>query len=270
MKPWKRILAVVIMALSVVLATLCIGGIVASWVVNNSVTNDVVRVLTSVESGLDVAEEAIGRVDTRVTTARGRVADFEETVQTAGENFTENPVILTALSEKLDLGIAPAVNDLREAVQSVREALIGIQKTIEAINAMPFVSIGQRTSERESLQQLSEAITALTEGVQETRNGIQEAKGQAADRVTSAIGRGTSKLDGGLATIETAAADYKTRISELRMAVSELRASVTFWLDVASVSATLILVWFIFSQAIVFVLGLSVYRNENLFARWMV
>ena len=43
MKSWKRILAVVIMALSVVLATLCIGGIVASWVVNNSVTNDVVR-----------------------------------------------------------------------------------------------------------------------------------------------------------------------------------------------------------------------------------
>ncbi len=221
MKLWKRILALAIMALSVIVAILCIVGIVGAWLINDSVTSDVVRVITGVEGALGVADDGLARIGTRVGTARGRVADFEETVQAAGETVAEAPVLLRALSEKLDLGIVPAIEELRETVQSIRETIIGVQNTIETINALPFVSIGNRGADRERLQQLSEGITALNEGVQETRNGIREARAQAAAQVTSAIGRGTSRLDGGLATIETAATGYGTQVSELRMAVSD-------------------------------------------------
>jgi X-X-X-Leu-X-X-Gly heptad repeat protein len=269
MKLWKRILGVTMMALSVVLAILCIGAIAGSWVLNNSVTNQVVQVLTGVESGLGVADEALSRIGTRVGTARDRVADLEATVETAGQNVAENPILLTALSERVDLGIAPAINDLRESVQLIRETAIGIQNAIEALNALPFVSLGARASQQESLQQLSQGVTALTEGVQEIRTGVREARAQAADQVVSTISRGTSRLDAGLETIETAAADYGAQISGLRTATLELKASLTFWLDAVSVIATLALLWLIFSQAAVFLLGLSIYRNENLFARWI-
>jgi archaellum component FlaC len=269
MNTWKRILAIVIMALSVILTILCIAGIVGNWFVNDSVTDDIVKVLTGVENALGLADDALGGLDTRVGTARDRVTTFEETVQTAGENFTENPVILTALSEKLDLGIAPAINDLRATVQSVRETMLGVQSTMQAIKTLPLVSIGEKVSDRDRLQRLSEGITTLTEGVQETRDGVRGAKEKVATRVAFAIGKGTSKLDGGLVTIETAVTDYGTQVSELRTEVSALKASVTLWLDVGSVTMTLILLWLIFSQVVVFILGLSIYRSENLFARWI-
>jgi len=178
-------------------------------------------------------------------------------------------IILTALSEKLDLGIAPAINDLRETVQSVRERVVGIQNAVQAINALPFVSVGERVSDGDRLQRLSEGIVTLTEGVEETRNGVREAKQEIAARVAFSLGKGISKLDGGLVTIETAVTDYGTQVSELRAEISALKASVTFWLDVASVTITLILLWLIFSQVVVFILGLSIYRNKNLFARWI-
>lgn len=171
--PRKRILAAVLMVLSVVLSILCIGGIVGTWTVNRSVKNNVVNILTGTEGALDVADGALGRIGTQVSTTRDRVADFEEAVQIAGENFAENPVIVAALSERLDLGIAPAINDLRETIQSIRETIIGIQNAIETLNALPFISIGEKVSDRTQLQQLSEGITALTEGIQETRNGIR-------------------------------------------------------------------------------------------------
>jgi archaellum component FlaC len=266
---WKRILAILIMALSVILTILSIVGIVGNWIANDSITDDIVQVLTGVENALGLADDALGRVDTRVGAARDRIATFEEAVQTAGENFTEDPVVLTALSEKLDLGIAPAVNDLRETVQSVREKVVGIQNAAQAINALPFVSIGEKVSAGDRLQRLSEGVATLTEGVEETRNGIREAKQRIATRAAFAIGKGTSKLDGGLATIETAVTDYGTQVSELRTEISALKASVTFWLDVTSVTVTLILLWLVFSQVVVFILGLSIYRNENLFARWI-
>lgn len=268
MKLGRRILAVVIMALSVIVAIVCIAGIGGTWMINNSVKNDVVAVLTGVGSALDVADDALARTVTRVGTARDRVADFEATVETVGETVAEDPVLLRALSEKLDLGITPAIEELRETVQLARETIIGIQNAIEAINALPFVSIGDSVADREGLQQLSEGITALTEGVQETRNGVQQIRVQAATQVSSAIGRGTSRMDGGLALIEATAADYGTQISEQRKAVSDLKAQVTRSLNVASVIATFVLLWLVSSQAVVFVLGLSAYRHENLFARW--
>ena len=269
MNTWRRILAILIMVLSVVLTILSIAGIVGNWFVNDSVTDDIVKVLTGVENALGLADDALGRVDTRVGAARDRIATFEETVATAGEKFTEDPVILTALSEKLDLGIAPAVSELRATVQSVRETVVGIQNAIQAINALPFISIGDKVSDSARLQRLSEGVTALTEGGEETRNGVREAKQRIATRAAFAIGKGTSRLDSGLATIEAAVADYGTQVSEMRAQVSALKASVTFWLDVASVILTLILLWLIFSQVVVFILGLSFFRNENLFARWI-
>lgn len=115
MNLWKRILAVLIMVCSALLSIVCIGGIAGTWVASNSLTNDLVQILTGVENGLGVADEALGQIDTQMGSARSRVADFEEAVQAAGENVAANPVLLTALSERLDLGIAPAVNELRDA-----------------------------------------------------------------------------------------------------------------------------------------------------------
>ena len=269
MNIWKRILAILTMALSVILILLSVAGIVGNWVVNDSLTDGMVTILTGVETRLGLADDALGRLDTRVSDARDRIAAFEETVQTAGENFVENPVILTALSEKLDLGIAPAINNLREAVQSIRETMAGIQTAIETINALPFVSAGEKLPDGTKLQQLSEGMDSLTEGVEETRTGVREAKQNMVARVAFSFGMGISKLDGGLATIETAVTDYGAQVSELRAEILALKDSLTFWLDLASVILTLILLWLVFSQVVVFILGLSIYRQDNLFARWL-
>lgn len=133
----------------------------------------------------------------------------------------------------------------------------------------PIVSVSEKVSDGDRLQRLSEGVAALTEGVEETRNGVREAKQKIAAPVAFSFGKGISKLDGGLVTIQTAATDYGTQVSELRTEISALKASVTFWPDVASVTLTLILLWLIFSQVVVFILGLSMYRKENLFARWI-
>ncbi len=269
MNLWRRILAVVIMILSVLMIILSAGGIAGNWFINNTVTHGVVRVLTGVDLALGELDAALGRIDSRLADARAAVATLEESVTTAGEDFAENPVLLTRLSENVDLGIAPAVENLRETVQSIRETIIAIQNTIEAINALPFVSLDDRVSEPGQLQRLSEGITALGQGVQEVRDGIREAKAEVVARVVSRMTSGTSRLDNALATIETATADYQAQVLALRTQAARLQSELTLWLDVASVVITVALLWVILSQVVTFVFGLSVYRNENLFARWL-
>jgi hypothetical protein len=269
MKVLKRILGVVLMLISLLLGLLSIGGIVGAWSLSNSLTRGAVTLLSGADRILGTTEDALNRLESRVGTARDGVTSFEEAVVSTAEDFTENPVVLTALSERVDLGIGPAVSDLSDTVQSIRETLIGVQQTMEAINSLPFVSLGDNLPGGEKLNELSAGITALTEGIQEMRDGIREAKAGAAAEVVLRIGKATARVDAGLARIETSTTGMSGRVSETRSEVSAFQARVTLWLDLGAVALTLLFLWFLFVHVVIFVLGLSLLRDRNLFARWL-
>ena len=269
MKLWKRILAVAVMVLSVLLAVLLVAGIVGCWIVNTSLTDGIVRVSTGIDNTLGNAASALSRLDTAVSGARQRVDLFDETVAQAGENPAENPVLLTAVAERLDLGIAPAIEEVRGTVQTIREAILVAQNTVQAVNALPFVSIGGSVADDGKLQTLSDGLTSLTEGVREIRDGIRAARAEVITSVVTTLGQGTTRLDAGLDTIQTTVSGDRDRVSALRREVAEVESTLTFWLDAASAVITLALLWLIFAQVITFVFGLSVYKGENLFARWI-
>jgi hypothetical protein len=268
MKIWQRILAVVMMVLSVLLAIVCVGGIVGGWVISSQLSNGIARVATGVDAGLARAEDALGRLDGAVGNARDRVAEFDEAVETAGENFVENPVILTAISERLDLGLGPAVEEVRGTVQNLREAIVVAQNTVQTLNALPFVSLGGKVADDSKLQALADGITELQEGVQGVRDGVREAKAGAAESLVSRLGQRTARLDAGLETVGAAVSGFGDRASTLRTEVAALKTKLTRWLTIAAVLITLVLLWLIYTQVVAFVLGLSVYQGKNLFARW--
>jgi uncharacterized phage infection (PIP) family protein YhgE len=269
MKLWKRVLAATVMVFSVLLIIVLVAGIVGSWIVNSSLTDGIVQVSTGIDTALANTDNALSRLDTAVSSARQRVDLFDETVAAAGENLAENPVFLTAIAERLDLGIAPAVDEVRGTVQTIRETILVAQNTVQTLNALPFVSIGGSVADDGKLQTLSEALTSLTDGVREIRDGVRAARAEGITGVVTTLGQGTSRLDAGLETIETAVSGAEARVSALRTEASEFKSKLTFWLDAVSVVTTLALLWLIFAQVVTFVLGLSIYKGENLFARWL-
>jgi methyl-accepting chemotaxis protein len=194
----KRFLGVVLMLISLLMGLLSISGIIGTWSLSNSLTRGAVKVLSGADQILGTTEDALNRLESRVGTARDEVASFEDAVVSSAEEFADNPVVLTALSERLDLGIGPAVSNLRDTVQAIRETLLGVQQTIEAINSLPFVSLGENLPGGEKLADLSAGITALNEGVQEMRDSVREAKAEAAAGVVLRVGKATARADAGL------------------------------------------------------------------------
>ena len=265
----KRVLAVIVMVLSVLLIVVLAAGIVGNWVANNTLTDTANQVLGAVETVLGRTEQGLNRLDSAVGNARGRLDAFDQEVAAAGENFVDNPVILTALSERLDLGIGPAVDEVRGTVQTIRETALAVQNTVQTLNALPFISIGGSVAEESRLQRLSDGVTNLTEGIEEIRGGVREAKSGASTAATGVLGQGVSRLDTGLENIETSVSGYGAQISALRTQASELRSAIAFWLDVVSVVITLALLWLIFAHVVSFVYGLSLFKGENLLARWL-
>jgi hypothetical protein len=269
MKLLKRVLAVVLMLMSVLWGLLSIGAIVGTWSLSNSLTDGLVTVLSGADRILGTTENALSRLENRVGAAREEVTSFEEAVVSSAEEFAEKPVVVTALAERLDLGIGPAVSDLRDTVQEVRETLIAIQNAIQAVNALPFVSLGEDLPRGEKLTALSEGITALDEGVQAMRDGVREAKSEAAAEVVLRVGKATARVDAGLESIETATTGMTGQVSEVRSEVAAFQARVILWLDLGAVALTVLFLWLLFAHVVTFVFGLSLLRDKNLFARWL-
>ena len=266
---WQRVLAVTAMVLSVLLIILLVVGIVGTWLVNSALTDGIVQVLTGIDTVLANTNNALSSLDTAVSGARQRVDLFDETVAAAGENLAENPVLLTSIAEQLDLGIAPAIDQVRGTVQTIRETVLVAQSMAQTLNTLPFISIDGSVADDGKLQTLSESLTSLTDSVQEIRGGVRAARAEATTGIVTTLGQGTSRLDAGLETIVTAVSGAEAKVSALRREVSDLRSRLTFWLDAASVMITLALLWLIFGQVITFVFGLSIYKRENLLARWL-
>jgi len=260
---WQRILAAVAMALSVLLIILLAIGIVGTWLVNSMLTDSIVRALTGLDVVLVNTQSALSELDTAVGGARERLEAFDETVATTVANL-EDPVLLRAIGDRLDLGIAPAVEEVRGTVQSFRETVLVAQNTIQTLNTLPFVSIGDSVAEDGTLQSLAASVTSLVEGVREIRDGVRAARDGAITGVVTKLDQGTSRIDTELASIETAVSGADARASALRTRVSDLKSGLTFWLDAASLLLTVALVWLIAGQMAIFVLGLSAYKGENL------
>jgi hypothetical protein len=265
---WQRILAVTGMVLSVLLIILLVVGIVGTWTLNRTLTDSAVRVLTGFDAVLGNTQSALSELDTAVGGARQRLDAFDETVATAAANL-EDPILLAAIGDRLDLGIAPAVEEVRSTVQSIRETVLVAQNTMQTLNTLPFVSIGSSVADDGTLQSLAGSVTSLVEGVREIRDGVRAARDGAITGVVTRLGQGTSRMDAELASIETAVSGADARASALRAQVSDLKSALTFWLDAMSLLVTLAMIWLIFSQVVTFVLGLSAYKGENLFACWL-
>lgn len=265
---WQRILAVTAMVLSVLLIILLVAGIVATWIVNSTLTDSMVRALTGLDGVLGNTQNALSELDTAVGGARQRLDAFDETVASAAANL-EDPVLLRAIGDRLDLGIAPAVEEVRGTVQSIRETVLVAQNTIQTLNALPFVSIGGSVADEGTLQSLVDSVTSLVEDVREIRDGVRAARDGAIEGVVTTLNQGTARMDAQLATIGTSVSGADARAAALRTRVSDLKSALTFWLDAGSLLVTLAMVWLIVSQLATFILGLSAYRGENLFARWL-
>ena len=69
MSTFKRVVAVIVMVLSVVGIVLCLVEVLGAWAINTPVTNSVTKLLSGIENVLEVSEGALEQVNTRLDQA---------------------------------------------------------------------------------------------------------------------------------------------------------------------------------------------------------
>jgi hypothetical protein len=258
----KRILAAIVMVISVLMLVLSLGGIAGTWVVRAQLNTGLVGIVTAAETRATTIKQGLDRLDTALTQARDQVASVEQDVQAFGADLEQNKPLLTAISDKLGLQLSPLVDKAREIMTTLRETVAAVSSAIEAINAIPFVSVP--VPELETLQKLSQDVEDFRAEVQNLRTAIDQRQSEIIQGAVSIITTPTLQIGGTLDEMQVTVSGYSQQIGAVQEGLSGLKSGIGRWLTWAAVILTLFLLWIAFSQAGLFVLGWRAYSGQDL------
>ena len=249
----KRIGRILAILVSVLVILLSLGGILGAWWANSIVTNVTLNVFSVVQGGVEVVDNAAGRVDTLIQTARGEVQQAGQTVTTIAANLQENHPILTALSERVETRLGPGIDKIQEAISPVRDALMTVSNVVSLANSIPFIQ--ERAPRLDQLEQTFTRLGTLAADVQQLRSTLKEATVAGADKLTqtaaTALTDLTSRIDAGLADIQSNVQTLQSDITALQARLQQRQSSLLLIYNLSALAATLIFIWVIYSQVVV-------------------
>ena len=249
----KRIGRILAILISVLVILLSVGGILSAWWANSIVTNVTLNVFSVVQGGVEVVDNAVGRVDTLIQTARGEVQQASQTVTTIAANLQENHPILTALSERVETRLGPGIDKIQEAISPVRDALVTVSNVVSLANSIPFIQ--ERAPRLDQLEQTFTRLGTLAADVQQLRSTLKEATVAGADKLTqtaaTALTDLTSRIDDGLANIQSSVQALQSDITALQARLQQRQSSLLLIYNLSALAATLIIMWVIYSEVVV-------------------
>jgi gas vesicle protein len=244
-------LFVLIVALLVIVLSL--GGIFGVWWLSSTVSDATVKVFSVVKAGTEVVDTAAGRVDALIQTARSEVQQAGETVNTVAGNLQENRPVLTALSDRLETRLGPAVDKIQEAIAPAHDALVTVSTALSFANSIPFVQ--ERAPRLEQLEQTSTRLSTLAADVLQFRTTLRTAVTEKADQLTqqaaTALTDLASRIDGGLASVQSDVQALQSEITALQARLQALQSRLLVTYNLIALAATLLCLWVIYSQIVV-------------------
>jgi hypothetical protein len=252
-----RVLMKALHALPIVIAfvviVLCVGGIVGAWWANRAATKVTLKVYTVIETGTNVAEAGIGRVELLIQDGRTEVRGAEQTILQVAGNLRENAPVLAALVHRLETVLGPNVSEIQERLEPVARGLAAFADLVEIANAFPSVR-----ENAPNVVRLNGALRTVRQLLADVRQVIEILRGSSGSSANSLSQEAIAILTGLTKRIDAA---LERALSEVRNAGDEVRAfrgkvqarlsRALLIYNVVAVAVTLLMLWLIYSQVVV-------------------
>jgi vacuolar-type H+-ATPase subunit I/STV1 len=256
----RKILAGLLIGVSSIFLLASLAGGILAWVYNEPLTleatsrlGEVETQLTQIQSDLDAAKEEVERALRIIQSAEDALVSLSEKATNARDALEE-------VNQTLDEELIPGLENTREKITEVRAVLVDLREALEQLNSLPFVNFDVPGDDL-----LADIISGVDSLDTEIAN-VQDVAGRASVFISD-----TSYLLGGdfqttkqnlqnlLETLE----GYDSKLSGWLATVRDIKASVPGWIDNASLSLSIVLTWFAFSQLGLILHGLAIWRGEN-------
>jgi hypothetical protein len=252
MSTLKKIGRALIILIAVLVIVLSAAGIYGAWYANRTATDVTLKIFTIVDAGVTVAQTGVTRVDALVQDGRTEVQQAEQTIGTVGGNLQENSPVLTALSNRLETRLAPAVGQIQETLAPVRESLATVANVVETVNSIPFIEKKAPRVARldEIFNQLGQLAADIKQLNDTLRTSVVEGKNELTQEAVTTLTGITTRVDTGLGAVQTETQAALVEIQAFQAETQALKSRLLLYYNLTALGLTLFLLWVIYSQIV--------------------
>lgn len=256
----RKIFTGLLIALSSLLFLLALTGMVLAWVYNEPLTREADARLGEIDAQLTQIQTDLRSAKSEVERALRIIQSAEEALASLTQQTTDAKQLLEQVNKTLDDDLIPNLDSTRTRLTEVRKILDDLRATLNTLNSLPFVNLNAPGDE------LLSGIIAGVDSLDLELENVQDLAKRASLFIND-----TSYLLGGdfletkqnLQNLLQVLEGYDEKLTGWRAQVDMLITSAPRWIDNASLSLTVGLLWFAFSQFGLFLHGLSLWHGEN-------
>ncbi|MBL8088949.1 MAG: hypothetical protein JNJ43_01375 [Anaerolineales bacterium] len=261
----RKIITYTLIGLSSLFLILSLVGIIAAWAYNTPLTEKATAQLTDIDTQLS-------QIQTDLRSAKDEVEHALRIIQSAEDalaSFSSQPKpadqVLEDMSKTLSEGLIPSLATTRVQISEIRQTLKDLLATIEQLNSIPFINL-QIPGEDLLREVISNSDTLDTEI--ENMQALVEKTAVFISDISYLLGGDFESTKQNLQNLLQVLEGYDTQLSGWREQVNEIIQSTPKWIDNASISITIFLIWFALSQFGLLLHGLSLRLGDNPLEIW--
>ncbi len=261
----RKILAGLLIGVSSIFLLSSLVGATLVWVYNEPLTVEITARLTEAETQLTQVQSDLRMAKGEVERALRIIQSAEDALVSLSEKATSAKDALEEVNQTLDEELIPELENTRERITEVRAVLVDLRDALEQLNSLPFVNF--EVPGDELLAEIITGVDSLDTGIADMQDIAQR---------TSVFINDTSYLLGGdfqttkqnLQSLLEVLDGYDSKLTGWLAQAQTLKDSAPGWIDNASLSLSVVLSWFAFSQLGLILHGLAIWRGENPWEGW--
>ena len=258
----RKVLSGTLIILSSLLFILSAIGIGAAWYYNEPLTDEAIAKLTEIDDELEQAQNTLVDAQGELKRAMRIVESAEESLQSLSEQKAEAVKFLDAVTGLLDDTITPSLATSKEKLAEVQESLDSLRESIETLNKIPFVDI--ELPDAGALDFFVEATSSLEEEIDNVGEMAEEATTFLND-TSYLLGGDLQETKESIDHLMAVVDEYEGKVRGWREELASLVAELPRKMDHTSVFIAVFLLWFGFSQFVLLLQGLSLWRGKEAF-----
>jgi methyl-accepting chemotaxis protein len=251
MNTFKRILAWILIVISVLGILVCSLGIAGSWMINDSLTQEVLGLLSRAQTALSRVEDTLTLADAQIKDASAAVATIQEAATKLGDRIEKNSPVLDRISQILKDELGPAVTKIRDAFLKLEERVQAVNNAIEALNALPGIQLStldlQLEGPKDRLGLVVDAVQQLQQNVADFRAGIVQSMAPFLEKLDRAAGF--------LTRLDEDVNGFIKVVNNLQTAVASATLNVPSLIDRVTLVISFIFLWVILAQIALFLVA---------------
>jgi hypothetical protein len=242
---------------AITIAVLFIGlslvGIFGAWFIDRKATDVALKGFGLIETGVQVVDAGVGRVNELVATSRTEVRQASETIATVGSQARANSAVLNALNDRLETSLAPRIEQMQKVLAPVRDALTNVANAVSLLNSLPMMA--DRAPRLAALDDAFNRLEELAADGKQLRGTLRElVAGQNSDisaETVTTVTTLTQRIDTRLGKVQTDIQGTRNDIAALQLRLNTRKSRLLLAFNLLAFLSTLMFAWIVYTQIVV-------------------